>query len=376
MKSGFWINKALLMLVLSSFGCFNIKKEEEKDIYPNIPVVTVIQKDTTLETDYVSDIQAIKNVEIRARVQGFLEKILVDEGQEVRKGQVLFQINDQELKTELARSKANVSNAMAETKAAELEVNRTEVLVNKNIISKTEYELAAAKLKATKAKLDEAYSIQNNAETKLSYTTIKAPFDGIIDRIPLKIGSLIDPGALLTTISDINQVYAYFHVSENEYLQYKKSVNKITHQSNPLQLILSDATEYPYLGKIETIDGEFNDNTGAIAFRAKFPNPNNLLKHGASGKVRITTNVDKAVLIPQKAGFEIQDKNYVFVVDKDNKIMMRPFFTTRRVAQFYIVDKGLKPGDKIVYEGIQNIKQGDKINPQLKNVDSLMRLEE
>ena len=166
MKSGFWINKALLMLVLSSFGCFNIKKEEEKDIYPNIPVVTVIQKDTTLETDYVSDIQAIKNVEIRARVQGFLEKILVDEGQEVRKGQVLFQINDQELKTELARSKANVSNAMAETKAAELEVNRTEVLVNKNIISKTEYELAAAKLKATKAKesLNEIDEIDKNGK--------------------------------------------------------------------------------------------------------------------------------------------------------------------------------------------------------------------
>jgi RND family efflux transporter MFP subunit len=376
MKSSFWIINALLVLAISSIGCSNIKNEQQKDSYPNIPVVTVVQKDTTLETDYVSDIQAIKNVEIRARVQGFLEKILVDEGQEVRKGQVLFQINDQELKTELARSKANVSNAMAETKAAELEVNRTEVLVNKNIVSKTEYELASAKLKATKAKLDEAYSIQNNAETKLSYTIIKAPFDGIIDRIPLKIGSLIDPGALLTTISDINQVYAYFHVSENEYLQYKKSVNKITHQSNPLQLILSDATEYPYLGKIETIDGEFNDNTGAIAFRAKFPNPNKLLKHGASGKVRITTNIEKAVLIPQKAGFEIQDKNYVFVVDKDNKIMMRPFFTTRRVAQFYIVDKGLKPGDKIVYEGIQNIKQGDKINPQLKNVDSLMRLEE
>ncbi|TAH11471.1 MAG: efflux RND transporter periplasmic adaptor subunit [Sphingobacteriia bacterium] len=376
MNKCYWTIALALTSIAFSVGCSNIKNEQEKESYPNIPVVTVVQKDTILKTDYVSDIQAIKNVEIRARVQGFLENILVDEGQEVKKGQSLFKINDQELKTELARSKANVSNAMAETKSAELELNRTEVLVNKNIISKTEYELAAAKLKATKAKLDEAYSIQKNAETKLSYTIIKAPFDGIIDRIPLKIGSLIDPGALLTTISDIKQVYAYFHVSENEYLQYKKSVNKITHQRNPLQLILSDATEYPYLGKIETIDGEFNDNTGAIAFRAKFPNPNKLLKHGASGKVRITTDVEKAVLIPQKAGFEIQDKNYVFVVDKDNKIMMRPFFTTRRVAQFYIVDKGLKPGDKIVYEGIQNIKQGDKINPQLKNVDSIMRLEE
>ena len=366
------VTRAFFYLLLLS--CTGKSSQKQQSDIPELPVISVVQKDTTLHTDYVSDIQALKNVEIRARVQGFLEKSFVDEGQEVKKGQPLFQLNDQELKTELARAKATVSSAMAEAKAAELEVNRTKILVEKNIVSNTEFELLSAKLKAAKAKVDEALSFQKTAETKLSYTFILAPFDGIIDRIPLKIGSLIDPGALLTTISDINQVYAYFHISENEYLKYKKSLNNGQAQSNPIQLMLADGSEYPYEGKVETIDGEFNDNTGAIAFRAKFPNPNKLLKHGASGKVRLTNKVKNAVIIPQRASFEIQDKNFVFVVNEDNTVKMRAFKTGKRVAQYYIVDQGLKPGEKIVYEGMQIIRQGDKINPRFMNVDSLMQI--
>lgn len=359
--------------VLFLFSCSARRGKEESASVPELPVIEVVVKDTTLNSEYVSDIQALKNVEIRARVGGFLEKIFVDEGNEVKKGQPLFQLNDQELKTEVARAKANVSSAMADAKAAELEVDRTRILVEKNIISKTEYELASAKLKAAKAKIEEALTTQKSAETKLSYTYISAPFDGIIDRIPLKIGSLIDPGALLTTISDINQIYAYFHISENEYLRFKKSLTKGPQENKPLQLILADGSEYAYPGKIETIDGEFNDNTGAIAFRARFPNPNKLLKHGATGKVRLTSAVENAILIPQRSTFEIQDKNYVFVVDGKNKVTMRAFRPGQRVAQFYIVEQGLKPGEKFVYEGMQSIRQGDMIAPRFLNTDSLMK---
>lgn len=355
------------------FSCSAKSGNEESASVPELPVIEVVVKDTTLNSEYVSDIQALKNVEIRARVGGFLEKIFVDEGHEVKKGQPLFQLNDQELKTEVARAKASVSSAMADAKAAELEVDRTRILVEKNIISKTEYELASAKLKAAKAKIEEALTTQKSAETKLSYTYISAPFDGIIDRIPLKIGSLIDPGALLTTISDINQIYAYFHISENEYLRFKKSLTKGPQENKPLQLILADGSEYAYPGKIETIDGEFNDNTGAIAFRARFPNPNKLLKHGATGKVRLTSAVENAIVIPQRSTFEIQDKNYVFVVDGKNKVTMRAFRPGQRVAQFYIVEQGLKPGEKMVYEGMQSIRQGDIIAPRFLNTDSLMK---
>jgi RND family efflux transporter MFP subunit len=363
----------LLFAIMGFMACKNNTKSETAEMIPSLPVVEVVQKDTVLQTDYVADIQAVKNVEVRARVQGFLEKIFVDEGHEVKKGQPMFQINDLEYKTELARAKASVSSAMAEAKAAELELGRTKILVEKNVIAKTEYELAISKVNAAKAKIDEALSVQTSAETKLSYTFIRAPFDGIIDRIPLKMGSLIDPGALLTTISDVHNVFAYFNISENEYLQYRKSVAKGLKEDRPINLLLADGSQYGYPGKIETSDGEFNENTGAIAFRARFPNPNKLLKHGASGKARLTTAVENAIIIPQKATFEIQDKTFVFVVDKNNLIQMRAFKPGRRVAQYYIVESGLKPGENIVYEGVQSVRQGSKIKPVKMNLDSLMQ---
>ncbi len=368
-----FFNLCAIGIMMLGLSCKNEKSKPAENIYPELPVVKVVQKDTLLQNDYVSDIQAVRNVEIRARVQGFLDRIFVDEGHEVKMGQPMFQINDIEYRTELAKAKANVSSAVAEAKAAELEVNRTKLLVEKNIISKTEFELASVKLKAANAKIDEAISAQQAAETKLTYTFIKAPFDGIIDRIPLKIGSLVDAGALLTTLSDIHNVYAYFHISENEYLQYKKSMSKGIQQNKNISLILADGSPYPYAGKIETIDGEFNDNTGAIAFRARFPNPNKLLKHGASGKVRLISEVDNAIIIPQKSAFEIQDKNYVFVVGKDNIVKMRAFKTNRRVAQYYIVEEGLMPGENILFEGMQSIRQGARISPKLMNLDSLMQ---
>lgn len=359
---------------LGLFSCENKQKEGTAELIPSLPVVEVIQKDTILQTDYVADIQAVKNVEVRARVQGFLEKIFVDEGHEVKKGQPMFQINDLEYKTELAKAKAAVSSAVAEAKAAELELGRTKILVEKNVIAQTEYDLAASKVKAAKAKIDEALSVQTSAATKLSYTFIRAPFDGIIDRIPLKMGSLIDPGALLTTISDVHNVFAYFNISENEYLQYKKSIVKGLKEDRIVHLLLADGTQYGYDGRIETSDGEFNENTGAIAFRARFPNPNKLLKHGASGKARLTAAVENAIIIPQKATFEIQDKTFVFVVDKNNMIQTRAFKPGRRVAQYYIVESGLKPGENIVYEGVQSIRQGSKIKPLKMNLDSLMQI--
>lgn len=353
-----------LFIILAS--CKSKKNQEiDQNAHTALPVLAIQKKDTMLLTEYVSEIQAVRNVEIRARVHGFLENIYVDEGQEVKKGQLLFQINDLEYVTEVAKAKANVSNAMAEAKAAELELDRIKMLVDKKVISATEYELASAKLRATKAKVEEANAELASAQNKLSLTSIKSPFDGVIDRIPLKMGSLIDPGALLTTISDIHDVFAYFHVSESEYLRLRKDQSNSSARNEAIQLILSDGTTYPQKGKIETMDGEINENTGAIAFRARFPNPEKLLKHGASGKICLTSVVKDAMLIPQKSVFEIQDKNYVFVVGKDNTVKMRGFTYHHRVADFFIVEQGIQPGEMIVYEGVKNIRDGMKITPQL-----------
>lgn len=351
-------------------GAQNVEQQGEMQ---NLPVTEIMVKDTVLHHNYVADVQAVQNVELRARVQGFLERIYVDEGQEVKKGQLLFKINDEEYKAELAKAKANLKSAIAEAKASELEVNRLKVLVDKNVISNTELEVAQAKLDAMKARIEEARSAEANAAMRLSYTSIRAPFDGILDRIPLKTGSLIDHGTLLTTASDISSVYVYFNVSEGEYLEYVKSkANDPTEQNDAVTLTLADGSSYPYPGSIETMEGEFKASTGSIAFRAHFPNPEKILKHGATGKVSLSNTINNALMVPQKAVFEIQDKNFVFVVDSNNQVRMRSFVPKLRFSHYYIVESGLQAGDKIVYEGIQNISEGMKITPKPVEMDSLI----
>lgn len=330
-----------------------------------IPVVKLEATDTILQHEYVANIQASKNVEIRAKVQGFIEEILVDEGQEVKKGQPLFTINNAEFQTQLSKAKAALSNAIAEAKAAELELNRIKTLVDKKVISKTEFELAEAKLKSAQARVEEAASDEENARIKLSYTYIRSPFNGIIDRIPFKRGSLVDEGALLTTISDLEKMYAYFSVSENEYLRYLRSKQEGRLSGyDDITLVLADGTKFSHHGKVETTESEIDSHTGSIAFRATFPNPEKILKHGASGKILLETSMDNALMIPQKSVMEIQDKNFVFVVEKDNKVKMRSFVPKTRINQYVVVQSGLSEHDTIVYEGIQNIKDGSTIQPQ------------
>lgn len=362
------------LIALFMAGCATKGESTNKEDLKSLPVTTLVTKDTLLHRSYVTDIQAVQNVEIRARVNGFLDKIYIDEGQEVKKGQLLFGISDAEYLAELAKSKAVLSSVIAESKAAALELDRVTLLVDKKVVAPSELEVAKAKLAAAQAKIEEARSAASNAEMRLSYTSIRAPFDGIIDRIPLKKGSLISEGTLLTTVSDTRDIYAYFNVSETEYLQYNKALAKGDKSYQQVALILADGTDYTHTGKIETMEGEFEENTGSIAFRARFPNPSKLLKHGASGKVKLTTEIDSAVIIPQKAVFEMQDKNYVFVVDGANKVKMRNFTPQARFAHFYIVQSGLKAGERIVCEGVRNIRDGIQISPRGVPMDSLLSL--
>ena len=358
---------------IAIYGCTtngntNTAKENEKPF----PVTELVVKDTLLQHKYVASLQAVRNVEIRARVNGFLEKIYVDEGQEVQKGQLLFSINDEEYRTLLAEANANLSSALAEAKASEVELRRVKMLVEKKVIAKTELEVAEAKLAAVNARVDEARSAATQAAMQLGYTDVRAPFDGVIDRIPLKTGSLVADGALLTTVSDINEVYAYFNVSETEYLEYKKS--KKGPDNKAVNLILADGSAYTHPGKVETVESEFETSTGAIAFRARFPNPQKLLKHGASGNIQLENAVEDALIIPQKAVFEMQDKNYVFVVDSSNRITMRNFTPGSRLSYSYIVKNGLQAGERIVCEGAQSLRDGMRIEPVSIPLDSVLKM--
>lgn len=366
----------LLAGLLLNHCTFKDNPKEQKNpeqTIRRIPVTSLIEKDITLHHEYIADIQALRNVEIRARVKGYLENVYVDEGEQVKKGQPLFRINDEEYEAKTAKAKANLETAIAEAKANELEVNRVKILVEKKVISDTELEVAQARFKAASAKVAEARSAYSNARIELSHTFIKAPFSGIINRIPLKVGSLISEGTLLTSVSDNSSIYAYFNVSENEYLEFIKTRMKHGKKANDqVELILADGTAYPYKGKIETMQGEFESGTGSIAFRAHFPNPQKILKHGSTGKIRLTNKISKALLLPQKAAVAIQDKNFVFVMDSNNIVTMKSFVPKNRFSYFYVIGEGLKAGENIVYEGLQEIKDGYPIDPVSISMDSLI----
>ncbi|PKQ68301.1 efflux RND transporter periplasmic adaptor subunit [Raineya orbicola] len=362
---------ALLLGTIFFIACTKENQEQQTPI--PLSVVQVKEQDVEDYEYYVADIQAVKNVEIRTKVAGFLEQIFVDEGKKVSKGQPLFKINDLEYKAEVATANANLQTATAEAHTAEIEVERVKLLVDKKVVSEVELKMAEAKWKASLAKVEEARAELQKAELKLSYTIIHAPFDGLIDRIPLKIGSLLQEGTLLTTISDNSYMYAYFKITENEYLEYMKKRQLDTSiKQQVVKLVLSNNSVYAHEGVIETLEGDFEGGSGSIAFRAKFPNPDRLLKHGATGKVLASKKIQKSILIPQKAVMEIQDKNYVFVLDKNNKTQLRSFIPLKRRENFYIVKSGLKVGEKIVVEGIQGLKEGVSINPKIISVDSLL----
>lgn len=329
---------------------------------PALPVVTLQAKDTVIQTPYVADIQAMRNIEIRTRVKGFLEKIYVDEGQSVKKGQLLFKINDEEYRVQLSKAKAALDNAIAAAKATELEADRIKLLVDKKVVAKSELDVALTRLKADRATIEEARTSVQSAENHMAYTSIRAPFDGILDRIPLKAGSLLEEGALLTDLSDISSMYAYFSFPENEYLKYERS--KSSKNGNQLvQLVLADGSSYPHKGRIETVEGQIEQTTGSIDFRATFPNPQKLLRHGATAKLYLPSAVNNAVLVPQQAVFDIQDKNYVYIVDAQNKLHMKSFVPQTRLEHCYVVKDGLKPGERILFEGTQKAHDGMIIKP-------------
>jgi membrane fusion protein (multidrug efflux system) len=358
--------KSAILLSLAGasvmFGACSSEKKENKTT-ENFQVTRPIVADTSVVKDYVAEIQALQNVELRSRVKGYLDRINVDEGKFVKQGQVLFVISNQEYKEELSKATAELKSAVADVKTSELELQNVKTLVEQKVVSKTELDLAQAKLDALRAKADEAAANESAAKLNLSYTTIKAPFDGIINRIPNKVGSLIDEGMLMTTLSNTKEVYAYFNVSEEEYLGYVKD-NELGNQKE-VSLVLADNQPYPYKGVIETVEGEINKSTGNIAFRARFQNPEQLLKHGASGKIQISKTIKNALLIPQKSTVDIQEKTFVYLLDKNNQVQMRSINPQVRLADYYIISNSdLDRNDQFVYEGIQQIKEGEKINPQ------------
>lgn len=344
-----------LIALLCNTSCKSVKEEKEEPGKYKVTAPTRV--DTSFTKEYVSQIRSVRNIEIRAQEKGFLQNIYVDEGQFVKTGQLLFRIMPKFYEAEVLK-------AQAETKSAEIELANSTTLADKNIVSKNEQALA-------QAKLDQAKAEMALAKLHLQFTEIRAPFDGTIDRLPKKLGSLIDEGELLTSLSDNNQMFAYFNVSEPEYLDYK--ANTKGGVKGKVNLLLANNKELKYTGEVETIESEFDNETGNIAFRARFPNPDKLLKHGETGKILMTVPQKNAMVIPQKATYEIQDKRYVFVVDNNNVVKSRLITITGELPDLFLVATGLNDGEKILLEGVQKVKDDDKIQYDFEKPEEVIK---
>ena len=339
---------------LFNTSCNHTETEKEEEV--KFLVTSPLKKDTLITRNYVCQIHAIQHIEVRALEKGYLENIYVDEGQFVKKGQMMFKIMPLIYNAELQK-------AQAEANFAEIEYQNTKQLSEKNVVSPNELALAKAKLDKAKAEL-------SLAQTHLQFTDIKAPFDGIMDHFQVRLGSLINEGDLLTTLSDNSEMWVYFSVPEAEYLNYKSHAT----EENLLKvnLLMANNQEFEYPGVVKTIEADFNNETGNIAFRATFPNPKGLLRHGETGNIEMGIPLKGAIIIPQKATFEVLEKKFVFVVDKDNKIKSREITVAAELPHIFIISKGLKENEKILLEGLRQVEENEKIEYRFVKPDSLI----
>jgi membrane fusion protein (multidrug efflux system) len=348
---------------------------------PTLPVISVSDRPFTTYREYSASLEGSNDIEIRPQVSGYIEKIFVDEGAFVKKGQPIFKINDQPYLEALNNASASLAVAKANQASAKINVNKLEPLVQNQVISPIQLNTAKAAYDAATAYVAQAEAMVGNAKINIGYSLIKAPVNGYIGRIHIKIGSLAglttqDP---LTNISEVKDVRAYFSVSETAFLRFKdeypgKTIEEKIKNLPPVELILSDNTVYPEKGKVEMVSGQFAAGTGAIPFRASFPNPNGILRSGNTGRVRISLKQPDGLVIPQESTFELQDKVFVFVLGDSNKVTSTAVNILGRSGNYYLVENGVKKGDRIVYSGVDKLNDGAIINPVQMSLDSLLKV--
>lgn len=368
----------ILLLATGLYGCTNEKLQVTAPVVQALPVMSINKSSETTFLEYPASIEGTVDLEIRPQVGGYLDKIFVNEGQHVTAGQSLFKISELPFREALNTAKANLRAAEAAMLNAQLEVDKLLPLVQNKVVSEVQLRTAKATYQIANANVAQSRAGVAAAQINLGYTLIKAPVSGFVGRLPKKRGSLVsitDPIAL-TLLSDVHEVRVYFSLSEDDFINFNNkypaalTAGKLQNLP-PVSLILSDNTIYTNLGKIDMIDGQFDKNTGAITLRASFSNASGLLRSGNTGKVRLSLQHENAIVIPQSATVEVQDKVFVFTVSKDNKVMKQPVDLLGTTGNNYLVKDGLRSGDKIVSKGMENLKDGDLIQPQLVKEESL-----
>lgn len=356
----------LLASCLCIWSCSSSTQSGSKA--PQCAVITVNATKANLTNSYPATIKGKQDVEIRPMVSGFITKLHVDEGSVVKKGQVLFTIDQVQYQAAVTSAKAAVETAQAALDNMQLTYDNKVRLHQKNIISDYDLQMGKNQLDQSKAALSQAQAALTNARRNLEYTNVTSPSDGIVGQVPYRVGALVSASVAvpLTTVSDFENMYAYFSLSEREVLEIMKEreTSNLLDNMPEVSLQLIDGTFYNLNGKVETISGVIDANTGAVTCRALFPNPNKLLRSGGTAKVVFPNPLENVFIIPQAATSEIQDKKFVFISDDEGNVR-RQEIKVHYVndGQNYIVQEGLKNGDKVVIENVQNLTDGAKISP-------------
>lgn len=340
------ILSTVLLFMMASCKHSEHVKQEDSELLVSSPIVV----DTSINKEYVCQIRASNHIELRSLERGYLQKIFVDEGQNIKKGQPMFQIMPLIYQAEMEKSKAEVNYA-------EIEYQNTKILSDKNVVSEQELALSKAKLEREKADL-------KLSSTHLNLTTITAPFSGIMDKFHVRLGSLVEEGELLSTLSDNSKLWVYFNVPEAEYLDYVARIKKEGPQK--VRLMMANNEIFNQIGTFETIEADFNNETGNIAFRATFPNPQGILRHGETGTILMPSHLKNALLIPQAATFDILDKKFVFVVDDKGIVTAKQITVGIEMPHVYTVTIGLTASDIILVDGLRKVKSGDQIKTKFK----------
>lgn len=334
----------VILATPTSLGCHSAHGDAHAR--PRYPVTHPKRMNTELVRDYVGQLKSIQHIELRAMARGYVQGIFADEGQAVPKGTRMFQIMP-------TLYQAEVQRATAEAALTAIELNNTTSLADKHVVSANE--LAMARARADKANAEVALTTTHRALTE-----IRAPFDGIMGRFHVRMGSLVDDGDLLTTLSDNREMWVYFNVSEAEYLDYRAQPS---HEARtPVRLLLANGQRYEHTGWVETIEADFNNDTGAIAFRARFPNPRGLLRHGETGKVLMSVPLSDALVIPKKATFDVLDKTFVFVVDAANVVHSRAITVATEQPHLFVIARGLEANETILLDGLRKVRDGAVID--------------
>jgi membrane fusion protein (multidrug efflux system) len=371
---------ASIAVLLLLFICSCASGPEQHQASAEMPTAQVIAIDTSTTLtykDYSGVLEGKVNVEIRPQVDGYLDKVFIDEGAFVEEGQALFRISQLPYIEQLNQAQANFNAAEAALLTAQLEVEKVTPLVQNKVVSEIQLKTVQAAQQVAKAHVAQAKAAVASAQINLDFTTIKAPVSGYIGRLPKKAGSLVGRADQqpLTVLSDVHEVYAYFAMGESDFIRFKAAYPGISLQDKisqlpPVSLILADNGLYSQQGKIDMIDGQFDKNTGAITLRASFVNPQGLLRSGNTGKVRLGQVHRSAIVVPQEATVEIQDKVFVYAVRDSNKVYKQPLTILGKSGTNYLVGEGLKAGDRIVFSNLAHLQEGGKIIPKTVTADN------